>query len=208
MHVTAIIAAAGAGSRLGGSVPKQFLELGGVPVWLRAVQAFQAAPRITDVIVVTRADAVAQVAALVTSSAKPTRVIEGGATRQASVARGVSALPKAAGYVLVHDAARPFVSPAIIERALDGAIEDGAAIVALPATDTVKRVRIDGGSAHIVETIPARASTWRRRRRPSAARCWRLRWRSGAAASTVPTKQRSPNGPVTRSASSRATRRM
>jgi 2-C-methyl-D-erythritol 4-phosphate cytidylyltransferase / 2-C-methyl-D-erythritol 2,4-cyclodiphosphate synthase len=154
MHVTAIIAAAGSGSRLGGAVPKQFLSLGGVPVLQRAVQAFQAAPRITDVIVVTRPEAVEEVTALVGAGAKPTRVVAGGATRQASVACGVSALAEAASYVLVHDAARPFVTPAIIERALDAAIEDGAAIVALPASDTVKRVTVDAGAARVVETIP------------------------------------------------------
>jgi 2-C-methyl-D-erythritol 4-phosphate cytidylyltransferase / 2-C-methyl-D-erythritol 2,4-cyclodiphosphate synthase len=154
MHVTAIIAAAGSGRRLGGSVPKQFLLLGGVPVLGRTVEAFHAAPRVTDVIVVTREEAVAQVTALVDSGAKPTRVIPGGATRQASVACGVAALAEAAEYVLVHDAARPFVTPEVIERALDAAIEAGAAIVALPATDTVKRVEVDRGAAHIVETIP------------------------------------------------------
>jgi 2-C-methyl-D-erythritol 4-phosphate cytidylyltransferase / 2-C-methyl-D-erythritol 2,4-cyclodiphosphate synthase len=154
MHVTAIIAAAGSGSRLGGSVPKQFLRLGGVPVLQRAVQAFQAAPRITDVIVVTRADAVEQVAALVGTGGKPTRVLEGGETRQASVARGVAALDPAAQYVLVHDAARPFVTPAVIDRALDAAVADGAAIVAIQATDTVKRVRVADGAPRIVETIP------------------------------------------------------
>jgi 2-C-methyl-D-erythritol 4-phosphate cytidylyltransferase / 2-C-methyl-D-erythritol 2,4-cyclodiphosphate synthase len=154
MHVTAIIAAAGSGSRLGGSVPKQFLPLGGVPVLQRAVRAFQAAPRVTDVIVVTRVEAVEAVAALIGSGGKPTRVVAGGATRQASVACGVAALAEAAGYVLVHDAARPFVTPAVIERALDAAIEDGAAIVAMPATDTVKRVAVEAGAARIVETIP------------------------------------------------------
>jgi 2-C-methyl-D-erythritol 4-phosphate cytidylyltransferase / 2-C-methyl-D-erythritol 2,4-cyclodiphosphate synthase len=154
MHVTAIIAAAGSGSRLGGSVPKQFLPLGGVPVLQRAVRAFQAAPRVTDVIVVTRVEAVEAVAELIGSGGKPTRVVAGGATRQASVACGVAALAEAAGYVLVHDAARPFVTPAVIERALDAAIEDGAAIVAMPATDTVKRVAVEAGAARVVETIP------------------------------------------------------
>jgi 2-C-methyl-D-erythritol 4-phosphate cytidylyltransferase / 2-C-methyl-D-erythritol 2,4-cyclodiphosphate synthase len=154
MHVTAIIAAAGSGRRFGGSVPKQFLQLGGEPVLKRAVQAFQAAPCITDLIVVTRAEAVEPVAVLLGAGDKPLRVIAGGATRQASVACGVSALSEATEYVLVHDAARPFVTPEIIGRALDAAIEDGAAIVALPATDTVKRVRLDDGAARIVETIP------------------------------------------------------
>jgi 2-C-methyl-D-erythritol 4-phosphate cytidylyltransferase / 2-C-methyl-D-erythritol 2,4-cyclodiphosphate synthase len=154
MHVTAIIAAAGAGTRLGGVVPKQFLAVGGQSVLARALEAFYASPRVTDVIVVTRSEAVAQVQASVRPGGKPTIVVPGGATRQASVARGVEQLAGGVEYVLVHDAARPFVTPALIERALDGAIADGAAIVALPVTDTVKRVTAAGGPPRIVETIP------------------------------------------------------
>lgn len=154
MHVTAIIAAAGAGTRLGGPVPKQFLPVGGVPVLQRTLEAFYAAPRVTDVIVVTRKEALDQAAACIRPGAKPTVIVEGGATRQASVALGVAQLAAAARYVLVHDAARPFVTPALIERALDGAIEAGAAIAAMPVTDTVKRVTDDGGDTRIVETIP------------------------------------------------------
>jgi 2-C-methyl-D-erythritol 4-phosphate cytidylyltransferase / 2-C-methyl-D-erythritol 2,4-cyclodiphosphate synthase len=154
MHVTAIIAAAGAGSRLGGGVPKQFLAVGGMSVLQRALEAFYAAPRVTDVIVVTRREALAQAAACVTPGGKPTFVVEGGETRQASVACGVARLAESANYVLVHDAARPFVTPALIERALDAAIVYGAAIVALPVTDTVKRVAGAGDTRRIVETIP------------------------------------------------------
>lgn len=154
MHVTAIIAAAGAGTRLGGPVPKQFLAVGGVPVLQRTLEAFYAAPRVTDVIVVTRKDGLDQAAACVRPGGKPTVIVEGGETRQASVALGMARLTAAARYVLVHDAARPFVTPALIERALDAAIESGAAIAAMPVTDTVKRVTGDGGATRIVETIP------------------------------------------------------
>lgn len=149
MHVTAIIAAAGSGSRLGESIPKQFLEIGGRSIVQRAVDAFQAAPRVTDVIVVTRAEAVEPLRASL-SGAKPISVVPGGATRQASVANGLDAVATSASYVLVHDAARPFVSVDVIDRVLDAAIAHGAAIAALPATDTIKRV--DGG--RILETIP------------------------------------------------------
>jgi 2-C-methyl-D-erythritol 4-phosphate cytidylyltransferase/2-C-methyl-D-erythritol 2,4-cyclodiphosphate synthase len=149
VHVTAIIAAAGSGSRLGEETPKQFLGLGGRSLVQRAVDAFLAAPRITDLIVVTRAEAVESVRSAL-GGAKPIAVIPGGATRQASVARGMDAVDDAASYVLVHDAARPFVSVAVIDRVLDAAITHGAAIAALPATDTIKRV--DGG--RILETIP------------------------------------------------------
>lgn len=149
MHVTAIIAAAGAGSRLGDGTPKQFLELGGRPMVHHAIDAFRAAPRVTDLIVVTRAEAVDGLRAAL-GGGKPVEVIAGGATRQASVALGMDRLPAAARYVLVHDAARPFVTPDLIERVLDGAMAHGAAIAALAATDTVKRVE----GARIVETVP------------------------------------------------------
>lgn len=114
-----------------------------------AIAAFHASPRVTDLIVVTRAEAVDGLRDAVTGP-KPAVVIAGGATRQASVARGMAHVAPQAAYVLVHDAARPFVTPALIDRVLDGAIRHGAAIAALPATDTIKRVE----GERIVETIP------------------------------------------------------
>ncbi len=146
MHVTAIIAAGGSGRRLGAPVPKQLLEVGGRSLLERSVEAFKAHPAIGDVIVALPADVLA---------APPTwldgvRLVAGGERRQDSVANAFAAVRSDADIVLVHDAARPFVSAAVITRAIEAAAAHGAAIVAVPVSDTVKRVAEDGV---IVETL-------------------------------------------------------
>jgi 2-C-methyl-D-erythritol 4-phosphate cytidylyltransferase/2-C-methyl-D-erythritol 2,4-cyclodiphosphate synthase len=149
MHVTAIIAAGGAGKRLGASVPKQLLEIGGRPILQQTVDAFVSHPRISEVIV-------ALPAAL--ASAPPpwlsgVKVIAGGETRQASVANAFDVVAGDSQIVLVHDAARPFVGAEVISRAIDGAHVHGAAIVAVPVHDTVKRVDRSNAAPVIVETL-------------------------------------------------------
>lgn len=149
MHVTAIIAAGGAGRRLAADIPKQLLEIGGQSILQRSVAAFLAHPRVTDVIV-------ALPAAIVDSPPdwlSTARLVAGGDTRQASVANAFDVVGQQADIVLVHDAARPFVTPEIISRTIDGAVEHGAVIAALGVSDTVKRVA-DRGAAVIVETLP------------------------------------------------------
>lgn len=151
MFVSAIIAAGGAGRRLGAGTPKQLIDIGGGTMLQHAVRAFVEHPRITEVIVV-----VPQAAEPVSgiprrdSPAPPIRVVTGGPRRQDSVARGFDAADPKADVVLIHDAARPFVSADLIDRTIDAAAEHGAAIAAVPSRDTVKRV--DGGV--ITETIP------------------------------------------------------
>ncbi len=155
MHVTAIIAAAGEGRRLGAAVPKQLLDIAGRSILERSVSAFAVHDRVDDVIVVLPpelAGAPEQCLTLPTSAA--VRVVVGGARRQDSVANAFDRVSPASDVVLVHDAARPFVSAALISRAIDAALVHGAAIAAIPARDTVKRV--DGIGDHVVisETIP------------------------------------------------------
>ncbi|MBI2189696.1 MAG: 2-C-methyl-D-erythritol 4-phosphate cytidylyltransferase [Acidobacteria bacterium] len=139
VHVTAIIAAGGRGARFGGARPKQLLRLGGRPILERSVEAFLRHPRITDLIVAVPADVAAEPPEYLRTAVKPLTVVEGGARRQDSVARAFACLSAATDIVVVHDAARPLVTDAVIARTLDAAAEDGAAIAALPATDTVKR---------------------------------------------------------------------
>lgn len=151
MHVTAIIAAGGSGRRLGADVPKQLLEVAGRSLLQRSVEAFRAHPAIDGVIV-------ALPAAL---AAEPPRwlegaiVVAGGEHRQDSVANAFAAIPADTDVVVVHDAARPFVTADVITRAIEGAVAHGAAIAAIPVTDTVKHVRRDAsGSPVIVGTLP------------------------------------------------------
>src|SRR5688500_15502759 len=152
MRVTAIIAAGGSGSRLGGEVPKQFLPLGNQTILQRTVAAFTAHTRVDDVIVALPAGMAAS-EVLGALHAK-LRCVPGGATRQESVANAFDAAPADADIVLVHDAARPFVSDAVISRAIDAAAQHGAAIVASPVTDTVKQVTIEAGARVVAATIP------------------------------------------------------
>ncbi|MBI3049894.1 MAG: 2-C-methyl-D-erythritol 2,4-cyclodiphosphate synthase [Acidobacteria bacterium] len=151
VHVTAIIAAGGRGTRFGGAVPKQLLPLGGRPILERSVDAFVRHPRVTDVVVALPAELIADPPAYLRSSAKPIALVEGGARRQDSVARAFARVPAAAEVVVVHDAARPLVSETLIARTLDAAVADGAAIAALAATDTVKR---GNEQRLIVGTVP------------------------------------------------------
>lgn len=153
MHVTAIIAAAGLGRRLGASVPKQLLEIGGKTMLQRTVEAFVQHPRVQDVIVVLPAGLAAAPPAWLAEAAA-VLVVAGGERRQDSVANACDHVPAGTEVVLVHDAARPFVSAALIGRAIDAAAEHGAAVVAVGVSDTVKRVRISGGDRVVVRTIP------------------------------------------------------
>jgi 2-C-methyl-D-erythritol 4-phosphate cytidylyltransferase / 2-C-methyl-D-erythritol 2,4-cyclodiphosphate synthase len=152
MHVTAIIAAAGEGRRLGAAVPKQLLEIEGQSILERSVSAFTSHQRISDVIVVLPpALAAAPPDWMATETV---RVIAGGSRRQDSVANAFDRVLPESDVILVHDAARPFVSSDLISRSIDAAAEHGAAIAALPASDTVKRVEGEGSQTVIVETIP------------------------------------------------------
>ncbi len=149
MKVSAIIAAGGAGRRVGAGVPKQLLEIGGRSILERAIEAFVSHPRVNDVVVVLPEALVAAPPAWL-ASAPRVRLVLGGARRQDSVANAFDAVPRDTEIVLVHDAARPFVTADLISRSIDAAAQHGAAIAALPAHDTVKRVT----SGVIEETIP------------------------------------------------------
>ena len=153
MHVTAIIAAGGSGRRLGAAVPKQLLEIGGRTILERSVEAFASHPRVTDVIVALPPDLMA--APPVWLAALPeVRCVAGGARRQDSVAAAFDSVPQLADVVLVHDAARPFVSTDLIDRCIESAWRFGGAIAAVPAIDTVKRVKPDGPAPVITGTVP------------------------------------------------------
>jgi 2-C-methyl-D-erythritol 4-phosphate cytidylyltransferase / 2-C-methyl-D-erythritol 2,4-cyclodiphosphate synthase len=156
MHVTAIIAAAGEGRRLGAPLPKQLLDIGGRSILEHSVAAFTSHGRVNDVIVVLPPALAAEppewLAAAMRSPS--VRVVAGGDRRQDSVANAFDRVASTSDVVLVHDAARPFVTTDLISRAIDGALEHGAAIAALPVSDTVKQVAPGGASPVITATIP------------------------------------------------------
>jgi 2-C-methyl-D-erythritol 4-phosphate cytidylyltransferase / 2-C-methyl-D-erythritol 2,4-cyclodiphosphate synthase len=155
MRVTAIIAAGGAGRRLRSLKPKQLLDLAGQSILARSVAAFDSHPSISDLVVVLPADFPAAAAqAHLGATARPVTIVTGGARRQDSVANAFASVDPSAEIVLIHDAARPFVSAAIIDRTIEAAAAYGAAIAAVEASDTVKRVERHPHGALIVETIP------------------------------------------------------
>lgn len=153
--VAALLVAAGRGLRAGGDRPKQYRDMAGRSVLACALEPFLAEPAIDRVAVVIGGDDAERYAAAVAglTSDKLTAPTAGGATRQESVRRGLHRLAEAgfAGIVLVHDAARPFVSETLIRRAIAAAAQAPAAIPALPVTDTIKRVDARG---HVEETPP------------------------------------------------------
>jgi 2-C-methyl-D-erythritol 4-phosphate cytidylyltransferase / 2-C-methyl-D-erythritol 2,4-cyclodiphosphate synthase len=162
MPVVALIVAAGRGSRAGGGVPKQYRLLAGRPVLARTLEAFLTHPSVDRVCVVIHPDdnepydtAVASLAPLLAKRLIPPA--EGGETRQDSVRFGLERLGEPDGaVVLVHDAARPFVDAALIDRAI-GAGESGAAVPGVPVTDTIKLIAPDGDVAGTPDRSSLRA---------------------------------------------------
>ena len=143
MHVAALVVAGGMGRRLGSRVPKQLIRLGGRSIVDRSLEPFLSSERVHEIVLVMPADLVSQPPESLTSSTKPARVVAGGPRRQDSVARGFDAASSAAEVIVIHDAARPFVTSELIARTIDAAAEAGAALAAVAASDTVKQVTID-----------------------------------------------------------------
>jgi 2-C-methyl-D-erythritol 4-phosphate cytidylyltransferase len=150
MQALAILVAAGRGERMGAARPKAFLELAGQPLLLRAARAFEDSPTVDALVVVVPRAEVELARQLLVGLGKLRAVVPGGERRQDSVREGLKQAPPGfAGLVLVHDAARPLVDVALIERVARAAAEIGAALPLLPLVDTVKRIR--GGS--VIETL-------------------------------------------------------
>ncbi|MGB6191309.1 MAG: 2-C-methyl-D-erythritol 4-phosphate cytidylyltransferase [Terracidiphilus sp.] len=157
MQVFAILPAAGLGTRMAGPEPKQFLALGGIPILIHSLRAFASAKRVTTIYVAVRRSQIKRVEAQVDQFGFTgrVRVVEGGDNRQESVAHALAALPAGPDdIVLVHDAVRPLIDAATIDRTIDAVIEHGAAIVGLPAVDTIKQVRRTAHGAEVTSTIP------------------------------------------------------
>jgi 2-C-methyl-D-erythritol 4-phosphate cytidylyltransferase len=157
MQVFAILPAAGLGTRMAGPQPKQFLALDGVPILIHSLRAFASVRRVTSIVVAVRRPEVDRVRAQVNESgfADRVEVVEGGDNRQESVANALAAIhAHPDDIVLVHDAVRPLIDEATIDRTIDAVIEHGAAIVGLPAVDTIKQVERTAHGALVVSTIP------------------------------------------------------
>jgi 2-C-methyl-D-erythritol 4-phosphate cytidylyltransferase len=152
MFVWAVLVAAGQGERLGDELPKAFVRLGGRVLLAESLERLDASPWVDAIVVVAPPEWEEPVSVLAEELAagKVTASVTGGATRAESVRAGLAEVPEDAAVILVHDAARPLVTDAVIERVLQPLSEgyDGA-VPGLPVADTVKRVR--GGT--VVETL-------------------------------------------------------
>jgi len=160
MSVFVILPAAGMGTRMAsvGPSPKQFLSLAGAPILIHSLRAFLAVPRISAIYVAVREPEQQRVSELIAEHnlTDKVTVVTGGDSRQDSVANALAALPSTSedDIVLVHDAVRPLIDSPTIDRVIDMIEKHGAAIVGMPAVDTIKQVERTADGALITSTIP------------------------------------------------------
>lgn len=158
--VGVVVVAAGQGSRFGGEVPKQFLEVGGVPVLLRALRPFVSHPEVAQVVVVLPPPhAERPPAFLAALESESLNIVAGGAERSQSVGAGLRALRGECEVVLVHDGARPFVERRVIDAVIAHARAGDGAIAAVPVSDTLKQ-QAAADPTRVERTVP-RDGLWR-----------------------------------------------
>jgi 2-C-methyl-D-erythritol 4-phosphate cytidylyltransferase len=164
MRVAVILPAAGLGTRMGkgsasaekfGTSRKQFMLLEGSPILIHTVRKFAASERVSEILVAVRGEDLEWVSAMLGEfPGKRVRAVEGGNSRQQSVENGLRSVVPDTELVAVHDAVRPFIDLATIHRVFEEAAEVGAAIVGVPAVDTVKQVSRGTGRVVIRATLP------------------------------------------------------
>lgn len=155
---TAIVLAAGKGTRMNSKIQKQFLEVEGKPVIYYSLKCFQESPLIRDIILVTGEESLSYCKEEIVKRfgfSKVKKVTAGGKERYDSVYAGLCACDNA-DYVLIHDGARPFVTEEILERTCFAVKETGACVVGMPAKDTIKI----SDRNKMVESTPAREKVW------------------------------------------------
>lgn len=152
-RVIAIIVAAGRGKRLGSSLPKQFLKVRGRTILEMSVGAFEQNKYVDEIFVAANADYCELTEKLCRGFSKLKKIVAGGAERQDSVRAALDCLRGENGIVLVHDAARPFVSEAVINAVIEGTADFGAAIPTVPAKDTIRQVDGTGSRTLQRETL-------------------------------------------------------
>lgn len=133
----AVIVAAGSASRMGG-IDKVMAPLGGEPMILRTVRAFEVCEAVKEIVIVTREDLMGPIAELCSGFTKVRSVVQGGSSRQESVKLGLLAFSKEVRLAAVHDGARPLVSGELIDKVIRAAHSYGAAAPAIPVKDTIK----------------------------------------------------------------------
>jgi 2-C-methyl-D-erythritol 4-phosphate cytidylyltransferase len=166
VEFAAVLVMAGTGSRLGAMVPKAFVALGGKPMWRYAAETIASMPSCRAIVFVAPQDRIEDVRAMWKPDERClARYVGGGERRQDSVRLGLAAVPPDVAVVAIHDAARPFVDAATVEKAVAEAARTGAALVAVPARDTIKRV----SQGRVAETLD-RSALWQ----AQTPQCFRL----------------------------------
>ena len=155
---SAVLLAAGNGSRMNDDRAKQFIEIRGLPVMVRSAMAFEQSPEIHEIVVVTRAADIEGCTKILRDHGitKLTKVVAGGSTRQESAKLGFDAVNPACDFVAIHDAVRCLLTPDNIEAVMEAAYVSGAAACAGRVVDTIKKTN---GANTITETID-RENTW------------------------------------------------
>jgi 2-C-methyl-D-erythritol 4-phosphate cytidylyltransferase len=158
-RVAAILPAAGLGTRMGTEIPKQFLELDGMPLVIFTLRRLAQCHAIVEFLISTRADEIRGLEERLSKEklGRSLRVVQGGETRQQSVANALAQVSAGIDLVLVHDAVRPLVTREQVDRVIAEATARGAAILGIPAVDTVKEVRrssLPEDVALITATVP------------------------------------------------------
>jgi len=152
----AIIVAAGSGERLGAGIPKALVPVAGLPLVVWSVRALDAAASVGPVVIVAPPGAEREIAVAIGAGIEVHAVVPGGSTRQRSVAAGIAALPADVDAIAVHDAARPLITPGLVERLIRGLSAADGVIAATRVTDTLKRANPDGTIGATVD----RAGLW------------------------------------------------
>lgn len=154
--MSAVVVAAGRSQRMG--FDKLLTPLAGRPILQHTIERLQASPLVREIIVVVRPDTEELVREVLTHAceAGTVRFTHGGAERQDSVRNGLATLDEASEYVLIQDAARPFVTPRLIEKVAQAAVVTGAAVCGAPSGDTLKHAQADGVVIHTVD----RSTVW------------------------------------------------
>ncbi len=153
---TALFPAAGKGRRMGGDKNKILMELNGIPIILHTLRRFAECRSVDYFVVIVGKNEVDEINHILEDEELPPyKIVIGGSERQYSVANGLKALPENTDVVLIHDAARPFVTVDTIERVIDAVKTYGAAIAAFPEKNTVKVV--ENG---IITSTPEREKLW------------------------------------------------
>ena len=156
MRAGAVIVAAGSGERLGAGGPKALVRVAGLPLVTWSVRALEEAPEVEAIVIACPPGMERETAAAVGTHAQVHAIVPGGTSRQRSVAQGLAALPYDLDAILVHDAARPLITPHVVSRLVARLAAEEAVIAAAPVPDTLKRA---DGQLHVEHTVD-RTGLW------------------------------------------------